>query len=136
MFKIEAFRTMIIYLAYVEIRKQYENDSVKGICRAVEKCYDKNLISNDARIQVCAHLRYNKPTPTLHWEFYNHKSFDGFVYWWDTSFSTPSGSIDEDSSRQQRLMFLDKMMSITEPNRKLLRFYKLLVRINNFRLWH
>ena len=83
-----------------------DEEGIQGLCAWVAQIYREGFITRDEYYILVGHFLYQKPTPDLHPEFYSHKSYTSFVWWWDNY------NIKE--ATQQRKLFIQKMIQITK----------------------
>jgi hypothetical protein len=93
-----------------------------GICETLTYLTNNNKISRDEYVELKLHLIRNKPTDSLHREFYIKENYiggeDTIKYWWvdlhddDKVFNKKYG-MWMTCSKQQRVEFLEKMIEIT-----------------------
>lgn len=88
-----------IHLGYIRTLKQFRTGNHTSICGAIHA-----VNQGDAFIEVEHHFKKNKPNLDLHCTFWRHLSFTGDVYWWHG-----------EGKKEQRILFLQKMVKITRP---------------------
>jgi len=78
----------------------FSKQDTTGICTAI----DKTRMSQEEREEIFIFFRKNKPTKSLHKEFYVNDIYTGNAFWWHL-YGT--------DSNYQRAMFLKKMILIS-----------------------
>ena len=84
------------------------NHNHNGICSSASTLLCGEHISADEFSEVIKHLHINKPTRKLHKKFFNHPTFTDEAWWWDRF---------DKESKNERKLFITKMISITRPNK-------------------
>lgn len=78
---------------------------ITSLCERIKLIHSDTLICWDEYLTLKYHFLSQKPNIYLHPEFNRHKLYYGNRYWWNRYKST-----------DQRKLFIQKMISITDPN--------------------
>ena len=86
------------------VLKNFKIGYFSGICSAISA----SDISIKEKLKLEKFFNKNKPCFYRHREFYNHPQFIGLCFWWERDPYNP------DISKEQRILFLEKMVRITK----------------------
>jgi hypothetical protein len=109
-----------IYKLALDLQTSDTNKSM-GLCNVFTDLRDMGKITTHEMFMVKKHFRTQRPTRTLHREFYESYIYDAFgTFWWKNYSSVFYATPDQErqateEAKEQRTLFLKKMISETEP---------------------